>query len=158
MATALRGFRDLEITDSEITEELLSKIELVEAAQKALELNTKRRRSANNTASISKVNNAVAELSSTLLEWGQLARPSSALNPAQVFSDSVKQEMRSLYNLAGEGLNHRDYTNEYATKLTSRVESITQQLEIGTTDSEATWVPETIEGEDEDGEAQPLVR
>jgi len=147
MATALRGFRDLEIIDSEITEELLSKIALVEAAQKPLELNTKRRRSANNTASISKLNNAVAELSSTLLEWGQLARPSSALNPAQVFSDSVKQEMRSLYNLAGEGLNHRDYTNEYATKLTSRVESITQQLEIGTTDSEKTWVSETIKGE-----------
>jgi len=123
-----------------------------------LELNTKRRRSAKNTASISKVNNAVAELSSTLLEWGQLARPISALNPAQVFSDSVKQELRSLYNLAGKGLNHRDNTNKYATKLTSRVESITQQLEIGTTDSEATWVPETIEREDEDGEAQPLVR
>jgi len=32
MATALRGFRDLKIIDSEITEELLSKIELVEAA------------------------------------------------------------------------------------------------------------------------------
>jgi len=157
MATALKGFRDLETVDGEITEDLFSKIELVEAAQKALELNTRRRRSANNAASNSKVNNAVAELSSTLLEWGQLVRPSSALIPAQVFSDSVKQEIRALYNLAGDGLNNKDYTDEYVAELTSRVNSIRQQLDIGTTDSEETWVPETIEGVEEDGEFYPLV-
>lgn len=151
MAKALKGFRNLEIIDSEITEDLLSQIGLVGAAQKALELKTKRRRSANITASISRVNNTVAELSSTLLEWGQLARPSAAPKFAQVFSDSVKQEMRALYNLAGEGLSYTDYTDEYVAELTSRVESIRQQLNNGNTDCEKTWVPETMEGEAQKG-------
>lgn len=180
MAKVLKGFRDLEIIDSEIIEDLLSKIDLVEAAQKALELNTERRRSASNSASISKVDNAIADLSSTLLEWGQLARPSKVLSPPQVFSNSVKQEMRILYNLAGEGLNCTDTadkyvaeltshvnstrqqlnlagedlsctdtTVEYVAKLTSRLYSVRQQLGSGTVDSDETWVPETMDAEDE---------
>jgi len=138
MAKALKGFRNLEIIDSEITKNLLSQIELVETAQKALELKTKRRRSANITASISRVNTTIAELSSTLLEWDQLARPSAAPKFAQVFSDSVRQEMRALYNLAGEDLSYTDYTDEYVAELTFRVESIRQQLNNRNTDCEET--------------------
>ena len=89
MATVLKDFRDLEVIDSEIVEDLLNKIDVVEPAQKALEWNNKRRRSASNTVSARKVDDAVADLSSTLLEWGQLARPSSAVNPPQAFSNIV---------------------------------------------------------------------
>jgi len=95
-------------------------------------------------------------LSSTLYEWGQLTRLASATNFAQPFSDSVKYGFRKLYNLAEEGLNHTASIDKYAAELTSCVRSIRQELEIGTIDSEETWVSDSVEGKDENGEYQPL--
>ena len=63
--------------------------------------------------------------------------------------------MRALCNLACEGLSNTNPTDEYVAELTSRIDAACKQLETGTTNDEATWVPETMEAMNENGESAP---